>query len=85
MIRKIRVNIPLGIHAGIASKLYSVTQKYNNHAYIKYKHKTASMNSMINVLGLGVCAQEEVFVIVDGDNEEQHMNELEYVLQHDER
>lgn len=80
MIEQVVVQITLGIHAGIAAKLFHTSTKYDNHAFIKYKKKSASMANASQVLALGVMYQEEVTLIVDGEKEKEHMEELISIL-----
>lgn len=80
MIETLTVKIQLGVHAGVAAKLFHISKQYNNHAFIKFNNKRASIMDVCRVLSLGIHCGDEIILIVDGENEQEHLNELKEIL-----
>lgn len=69
-----------GIHMAVAAALSQVYQEEGTHVFLKAGKRMASIRDMPKVLALGIHEQDEVEVIVDGEEEISVIEQIEKIL-----
>jgi phosphocarrier protein len=60
---------PQGIHARPAASLIKLTKNYKSSFELKKEDKTVRLNSMLNILSMGIKGGETIAVLIDGEDE----------------
>lgn len=71
------VNDEMGLHARPAGALVKEAAKCSSKVTIRKGEKTGDAKRIFNVMGLSIKANEEVEIIVEGDNEQEEAASLE--------
>lgn len=71
------VHDEMGLHARPAGLLVKEAAKCTSKVTIQKGEKTGDAKRIFNVMGLSIKANEEVAIIVEGDNEEEEAAALE--------
>ncbi|MHB8209367.1 HPr family phosphocarrier protein [Mucilaginibacter sp.] len=58
-----------GLHARPATTLIRLTKNFKSSISLKKADKTIKLNSMLNLLSLGIKGGDKVSVIIDGEDE----------------
>ncbi len=68
--QELKLTNGVGMHARPAGELTKIILGEKANVSIEYNGKTANVKSLLNILALGLKAEETFTVIVDGENEE---------------
>ncbi len=68
--KELKLTNGVGMHARPAGELTKIILGEKANVSIEYNGKTANVKSLLNILALGLKAEETFTVIVDGENEE---------------
>jgi phosphocarrier protein HPr len=60
---------PQGIHARPAASLIKLTKNYKSNFDLKKDDKIVRLNSMLNILSMGIKGGETIAVLIDGEDE----------------
>jgi phosphocarrier protein HPr len=63
------ITAPQGIHARPATTLIRLIKNFKSSISLKKADKTIKLNSMLNLLSLGIKGGDQVSVIIDGEDE----------------
>ena len=63
------ITAPQGLHARPATTLIRLTKNFKSSISLKKAEKIIKLNSMFNILSLGIKGGDQVSVIVDGEDE----------------
>ena len=74
--QKVMLKLKSGLHARPVSQIINHLSSYKSAARIIYAGKTANAKSMISMLTLGVRANSEIEIIMDGSNEKEEMQKF---------
>ncbi|MEQ3637744.1 HPr family phosphocarrier protein [Alcanivorax sp.] len=66
----------LGLHARAAAKVVSVASRYNSSILVLHKTQTIDAKSIMGLLMLGAAKGSSITFRVEGDDEQQAMDEL---------
>lgn len=80
MKREFKVLDKDGLHARPASLVVKAASKYDGKIDILYKGKQLTLKSILTVMSLGIPCNESFEIIVEGENEEEIMNEVSTIL-----
>jgi phosphocarrier protein len=58
-----------GLHARPATTLIRLTKNFKSSINLKKADKTIKLNSMLNLLSLGIKGGDQVSIIIDGEDE----------------
>ena len=75
--RKFQVIASTGIHARPATMLVQLASRFNSDINLQYNEKTVNLKSIMGVMSLGIGQGAEIKLIIDGNDEEEAMNELQ--------
>lgn len=81
MEKNIIIRITSGLHARPAAKLTVFAKNYSQQITLIKGEKSAPMQSLIRVLGLGIVQGDSICISVEGDHAEQVLNELAVFLE----
>lgn len=70
-----------GIHARPAGMIVEITSRSDSEVTFKYQEMTANAKSILNVMMLAAIPGSEVFVQIDGSDEEETMDKLEQLFE----
>ncbi len=81
MNKKLKIIDPIGLHARPASLMVQKANTFpSNEIKIVFGSKEANLKSIMSVMALGVKNNDEIEIIVEGENVENVLNELETVM-----
>jgi phosphocarrier protein HPr len=63
------ITAPQGMHARPATKLIRLTKNFKSLISLKKIDKTIKLNSMLNLLSLGIKGGDKISIIIDGEDE----------------
>ncbi|AOT71288.1 HPr family phosphocarrier protein [Geosporobacter ferrireducens] len=69
-----------GFHARPASEFVKIANKYRSTIYIKRNEKLISGKSILNLMSLALGKGEKLALSIDGEDEEQALEELLGIL-----
>ena len=72
----------LGLHARAAAKVVSVASRYNSIILVLHKTQTIDAKSIMGLLMLGAAKGSRITFRVEGDDEQQAMDELKDLFSH---
>ena len=78
--KKLIVRNKIGLHTRSASILVQEANKYNSEISVLYKGKEADAKSILGVISLGAEQGSEIVIKVAGQDEEQAINQLSYLV-----
>lgn len=78
---KIIITVDRGLHAKPVAQIYGIQNKYKSKAALYNGKSEAFCNDMIAVLGLDIMEGDQVFLRVEGEDEQGLMKELKSFLQ----
>lgn len=80
--KKIEMTItdPAGMHARPASVLSKESVKYTSEIHLHYGEKKANMKSIMGILALGIKANNQATISIDGEDEDQAIEGLKGCL-----
>jgi phosphocarrier protein len=76
----VKIIDPIGIHARPASKITNIASKYKSEIFFNLDGKQVNAKSLINLMSLGVRANNKIQVIVKGLDEEIAIQAIENIL-----
>lgn len=76
IVKEFKVNYDLGLHARIAAKFVEVTNKYSSSIHIRSGQSLIDGKSIMGILSLGVKKGDTFTVEVDGNDEENLIEDL---------
>ena len=71
----------MGLHLGPAQIIAQEAQKFNSTMTISAKNKSADMKKVFGIVGLGAKCGEQIFVEIQGEDEEAAASSIQAVLQ----
>lgn len=74
--RELKLTNGVGMHARPAGEFTKLILGQSADVEIEYNGKTANVKSLLNILALGLKAEETFTVSVNGENEEELLNKL---------
>lgn len=74
--RKVTVNNESGLHARPAASLVQFVKKFDGDVQLIKDEKRANAKSIFNVMALGISKGTEILVRIDGENEEENLDNL---------
>ncbi len=81
MNKKLKIIDPVGLHARPASLMVQKANAFpSNEIKVVFNSKEANLKSIMSVMALGVKNNDEIEIVVEGDNAETVLNELETVM-----
>lgn len=75
-----KVSDPVGLHARPATVAVKAAGSYKSDVNLVYKDQAINMKSIMGVMSLGVPADAEIKITVDGEDEESAIADIENVL-----
>lgn len=69
-----------GIHARPATLLVNKAGQYDSEIHLTFKNKTVSLKSIMAVMSLAVPSNATVEIETDGEDEEEAMKGISYVI-----
>ncbi len=79
--KKVKIIDKLGIHARPATIMVSAASKFDSNCLLKYNDKSGNLKSMMGVMALGIKFDEEVTIIIDGNDEEAALLSITSVME----
>ncbi|MDD3123686.1 MAG: HPr family phosphocarrier protein [Candidatus Izemoplasmatales bacterium] len=70
------INNAMGLHARPAGLMVKIIASHTDSVKIEFKGKVVDAKRLYQVLSLGVKTNEEIKVTVDGETEEETINEI---------
>lgn len=70
-----------GIHARPASVLVSTANKFQADISLEHRGKTVNLKSILGVMSLGICANDEFTIRTDGVDAEEALTDLQSMLE----
>ncbi len=74
--RELKLTNGVGMHARPAGELTKIILGEKANVTIEYNGRTANVKSLLNILAIGLKAEEPFTVIVDGPNEEDLLEKI---------
>ena len=65
-----------GLHARPASVVVSKVTHFKSNITVRKGDKEANLKSLLGVLGLGVCQNDSITILIDGPDEEQALKSI---------
>ena len=81
--RELTVAASVGLHARPAAEFVKLAQGFSGSVTIEYKEKQVDGKSMIGILKLAIKQGESFSLTLDGENEEQYMENFENIINKD--
>jgi phosphocarrier protein len=78
--KHIKINDEIGLHARPASKFAKLAKQFESQILVTYKDKTVNGKSSIKLITLNVKPFDELFLSIDGIDEENAMDQLSKVF-----
>ena len=78
--KSMTVELAQGKEAAPVAFLVQVASQFESSIYIEYDNKRINAKSIMGMMTLGLDTGEEVIVSVEGDDEENAMNDIEKFL-----
>lgn len=75
-----KVSDPVGLHARPATVAVKAASSYKSDVNLIYKGQSVNMKSIMGVMSLGVPAEAEIKITVDGTDEDAAIADIENVL-----
>ena len=66
----------LGLHARASAKLVARANRYSSEIFIKRNNQTVNGKSILGVMMLAATQNTEIVLIIDGDDENQALEDL---------
>jgi len=82
--QEILIRNKLGLHARPAALFVQTASKFDSSVHIKKDAEVVDAKSIMNILSLGIETGTTVFLIAEGDDAEQAIEELRKILEADE-
>ena len=82
--QEILIRNKLGLHARPAALFVQTASKFDSSIHIKKDTEVVDAKSIMNILSLGIETGATVFLIAEGDDAEQAIEELRKILEADE-
>ncbi|HHW30749.1 MAG TPA: HPr family phosphocarrier protein [Clostridiaceae bacterium] len=83
IMKEIKVGIQTGLQSKTAAVFIQKASGFKSSIWIEKEERKANAKSLLGLLSLGIGKGSEVTIIVDGEDEQQALNELEEYLQSD--
>lgn len=78
---KIVIKNETGLHARPAATVVSEASKFKSNITVKKGEKEINLKSLLGLLSLGVCKNEEIVVKADGQDEEEAVAKLKSIIE----
>jgi len=69
-----------GLHAALASKVVTVSKKYDASVVIEYTDKVVDAKDILGLMSLAVPQGENIKVITEGNDAEKALNDIKKIL-----
>jgi phosphocarrier protein HPr len=76
VVRKLKINNNLGIHARAAAKIVELANRYNSKLFLKKGDQEVDGGSILSILTLSCPKGTEVQARIEGEDSENFMKEL---------
>ncbi|MDB5008141.1 MAG: HPr family phosphocarrier protein [Mucilaginibacter sp.] len=63
------ITAPQGLHARPATTLIRLTKSFKSSISLKKADKVVRLNSMLNILSMGIKGGENISILIEGDDE----------------
>ena len=81
--RELTVTASVGLHARPAAEFVRLAQEFSGSVTIEHKDNQVDGKSMIGILKLAIKQGESFLLSLDGENEEQFMEDFENIINKD--
>ncbi len=78
---KIVIKNETGLHARPAATVVSEASKFKSNITVKKGEKEINLKSLLGLLSLGVCKNEEIVVKADGQDEEEAVAKIKSIIE----
>lgn len=78
---KVVIKNETGLHARPAATVVSEASKFKSNITVKKGEKEINLKSLLGLLSLGVCKNEEIVVKADGQDEEEAVAKLKSIIE----
>lgn len=78
--KKIKIQLQNGLEARPVAVLVQVASQFDSRIYVECGDRKVNAKSIMGMMTLGLDTGEEVIVSVEGDDEENAMNDIEKFL-----
>ena len=79
--KEIMIMNKTGLHARPAAEFVREAAKFKSAVSIEFKEKVINAKSIIHVLSAGIIAGSEITLSVEGEDEDQAIEKLSYVIE----
>lgn len=77
---KVRVSIATGLHARPAAMVVSQATKFKCNITAQKEDKKANMKSLIDLLSLGICQNDEIIIRTEGTDETEAIEKVSILI-----
>lgn len=78
---KVVIKNETGLHARPAATVVSEASKFKSNITVKKGEKEINLKSLLGLLSLGVCKNEEIVVKADGQDEEEAVAKIKSIIE----
>ena len=77
----ITITHPVGLHARPAALFVQTASKYASDVNITFDGNTKNAKSILSVLSMGICANSNIKITADGDDEDEVLKSLKALIE----
>lgn len=77
---EVKVTDPAGMHARPASILAKKAGEFASEISIQFGEKKSNMKSIMGILSMGILAESDIVIAIDGDDEEAAFTAIEEII-----